>query len=253
MIISRNHGFAFIHNPKAAGTAVRKALEPFHDVSVEFWHQGWYEKQSRIIDLAHPTTDIWTAIPELEGLTTFGFVRDPYDRFESSIKEFERRHSKELGRMTKDRVLELLTPANIRYDWRFIHFCPQHFFFYLGNKCMVDKICRLENFDADWMSVNALIGNKFPSQVAKARVSHEDPDFDLLDYEDVLQHVNRLYLRDFLLFGYKMDGGLDVSHHSSRVEVIHDPAYAAFYRGSEESHVSFTEGELKSFKKSRAV
>lgn len=224
MIISHKNKWAFIHNPKACGTSIRNLLNQYHDDSVQYWHQGWDSTEQRVVDMAHLQTSYWyadTMVPD--DYTTFGFVRDPYTRFLSARNETRRRHPQLFG--SEADFLKMLTPANIRYDWRFIHFCPQHSFFFVGQKRVVDFVGKFETIDKDWKSILAILGQRMPSDVAK-ELPHLRPSPATAQglTQEEIQLVNDLYYRDFLLFGYDMNGELSSDTYASRMEIIHDPA-----------------------------
>ena len=245
VIISHKHKWVFVHNPKVAGTSVRKALAPYHDDEREFWHQGWFAPEDRVVDLAHLTADIWHPIVN-SGYTSFGFVRHPYDRFVSGLNEVMRRHCKDFVPDLKRFVMEQMTPANLRWDWRFIHLCPQHHFFFRGNKRVVDHVGRMENLDRDWNAVTSLIGLNI--QLPHERVGAL-PQHRLLEDSEVLDRVNSLYLRDFRLFGYQMQGSVDASTHSERIAAIHDSSRFTFFTAIELDAIKFTDGERISLRK----
>jgi len=257
MIISQRHELAFVHNPKVGGTSIRQAIGHLHDGPIPFWHQDWDPNSDRVVDLAHLTVDQWDdpdVIPA--NYFTFGFVRNPYTRFWSALNEFLRRHGQYMP-ITKDNISMMLTPANIRYDWRFVHFCPQHAFFYQGNRCRVDFIGRQERMERDWAAVAALTGNVMPAALPeeKARATTADLyDPDLKDQAFVQNLINRLYLKDFQLFGYDMVGNLGIRDvHADRIEVIHNPLLVPWFHGQELGALSFTPGERKSLEAQRAT
>lgn len=254
MIISHKHKFVFVHNPKVAGTSIRKAFANLHDDDQTFWHQGWSESESRVIDLAHLTADTWPALVP-ETYTVFGFVREPYARFLSGLREVMRRHSGELfgtSRPSFSVVLDFvlssaLSPANIRYDWRYIHLCPQHHFFYVGAKCKADKVCAVENLEREWTGLQSLLGLQV--DLPHERRSSSDDLLDaLLTHPQVVGKINSLYLRDFQLFGYNMHGTVPTNLYSERIAVIHDPARKAHMMSRDISHIPFTDGELRSLR-----
>ncbi len=230
MIISRAHHFAFIHNPKVAGTSIRKAIESYHDYNMRFWHQDWSEDANRVVDSAHiPYDDLSdTTKAVLSKCFVFGFVRDPMERFLSAVAEFRRQHADwSASKLSVNALLTTwLTPANVRHDWRFTHFCPQHYFFYSGNKCKVDYLGRHSTFSDDWKHIQALIGIQFaPLNNARHRVI-EAPE---VMSNESLVHFRRLYYKDYLLFGYGIPQLIDptgvpyVNTHEQRVEMIHTP------------------------------
>lgn len=264
MIISHKHRFVFIHNPKVGGTSIRKALAPFHDSEQQFWHQGWDRSENRVVDLAHPTYSQLIRVlinEDCDQYSTFGFVRDPYTRFWSALGEFHKRHGEKF-RLSSSNLDLIVTPAAIRYDWRFVHFCPQWMFFYAGNGVsrVVDKIGKIENFDADWLSIRKELHlMELPAELPHERRAQER-GLDISELSNdpkVIAHINRLYLRDFQIFGYPMlkpeayPNGLRGKAYDDRIEAIHNPVIAAHYDGTEEQHMTFTPGERTSLEKAR--
>lgn len=266
MIFSNEHRFIFIHNPKAAGTSVRAALEHLHDFKMKFWHQMWSKAEHRVIDRAHLTAGQW-AINDQDGDSTehqffkFGFVRNPYDRFWSAAKEFDRRHGDHL-RLTPENIELLLTPANIAHDWRFIHFCPQHMFFYRLGKCIADFIGRYEHLEQSWDHIVGQLGNAGISH----RLSHErkspeaDPEWlrQLKASSDVWHHIGKLYQQDFATFGYEMKYvPLYQDTHADRVEVLHNPLCRPlldqYLERSGPLKFTFSSGERKELEKYEAA
>jgi hypothetical protein len=245
VIISHKHKWVFVHNPKVAGTSVRSALAPYHDDSREFWHQGWFPPEDRVIDLAHMTADIWHPIVDPR-YTSFGFVRHPYARFVSGLTEVMRRHCKDFAPDLRRFVMEQMTPANLRWDWRFIHLCPQHNFFFRGSKRVVDHVGRMENLAQDWAAITSLLG-------LNINLPHERvgaiPQHTLLEDPEVLNRINSLYLRDFQLFGYRMLGTVEASSHSERIAAIHDNSRFTFFTQTDLDQIQFTEGERISLRR----
>jgi hypothetical protein len=236
MIISHKHKFAFVHNPKAGGTSIRKALTGYHDHPQALWHQGWLASEERVVDLAHLPASTWTKIVDPE-YTTFGFVRDPYTRFVASMAEFQRRHG---GEFTVDETLNMLTPANIRYDWRFIHFCPQHVFFFNKDERVVKMIGRLEDFPFDWETVTNRIGLgtiDLPRERSSAKTS-------LVMDDDTLDLIFELYHLDFVRFGYlPRNSKFRTEGHAARVELIHNPNKRPSLKCDYTRDIEFSAGE----------
>jgi hypothetical protein len=224
----------FVHNPKVAGTSIRKSIEHLHDVDFKFWHQGFFN--DRVHDLAHiPYNDL---SGELKGVMAnsfvFGFVRDPLERFFSSYAEFKRQHTDwypaKLG--INEFIRGCLTEANARYDWRFIHFCPQHYFFYTGNKCIADFIGHYKSLGDDWSRAQSL--GKFetkPLTNARHREHQSSTQKELLSVASLVV-LNRLYERDCRLFGYPPilnPEDIPADTHEYRIEQIHSPEVTQSY------------------------
>lgn len=255
MIISHKHKFLFVHNPKVGGSSIRKVLAPFHDAATSFWHQGWDYDENRVVDMAHLSAYQWLVDDAVADLFKFGFIRNPYDRFFSALNEFIRRHSDSFPNLTVDKLELVLTPASTRYDWRFVHFCPQHVFFYVSGRSVVDFVGRHEHMERDWAAVSALTGSvfrpKLPIEHERKSTGDQFPPEWRVDRR-VIQLVNRLYHRDFLLFGYDMDGPIGLLNtHADRVEVIHNPPLISRFSGLETESLAFTPGEQISLHKRR--
>ncbi len=235
MIISHKHKFAFIHNPKAGGTSMRKAFEKYHDHETVFWHQGWLEAEERVVDLAHLQMDYWGGIVPAD-YKTIGFVRNPYDRFRSSMAEFQRRYSDEF---TIEQTLDMLTPANIRWDWRFIHFCPQHYFFYDYAERSFTQIGKMEHLEEDWERALEWLG------LDHEEIPQERPSLkiDMEFTPKVMQLIWDLYHKDFNLFGYttKTWSTFKTKSYADRIEAIHNPNRHPYL---DSDSIAFTPGEL---------
>lgn len=90
MIISHQHRFVFLHNPKAAGTSVREALARLDSYEGRFW--GVRYTRAGLVDLAHmPAATLVSLYPELlpvlRDYTVFAFTRAPVPRFVSAFNE----------------------------------------------------------------------------------------------------------------------------------------------------------------------
>lgn len=81
MIISRSKQFIFVHNPKAAGTSIQKALQQYDDAKRLKKHT----KHETITGLRGRTK------LKLSTFFIFGFVRNPWDRF-ASLFYFMKQH-----------------------------------------------------------------------------------------------------------------------------------------------------------------
>lgn len=245
MIISHAHRFAFLHNPKVAGTSVRAALGQYHDHPKTFWHQGMYN--GRIHDLAHiPFNDLLDEDADAVrkgALFIFGFVRDPIDRFWSALHEFRRQHGDwSIARLpADDLVCSVLNERNIACDWRFIHFCPQWRFFpatvsnvHGGVKLEPNvAIFKHEEFTESWACITERLsthGTGIPSSITLSNARHRATAKIEDLSEAAVARLHKLYAHDFRLFGYgnwrfscKHNPAEDYNTHWKRVEAIHGP------------------------------
>ncbi|MFW2541576.1 hypothetical protein ACN2XU_02960 [Primorskyibacter sp. 2E107] len=145
MIISHKHRFVFFHNPKAGGTSVRSAMEPFNDIGFGLWHAAPEQTAGKTVDRAHLGVaefagfypDLWETVRAYD---LFCLVRDPRKRFLSSVSEYCRTFtdtdlrlvSPEEGRDMVMRVMgDLARKGNaeaVTEDFSLTHFKPQHLY-----------------------------------------------------------------------------------------------------------------------------
>jgi hypothetical protein len=214
MIYSVEKRFLFIHNPKVAGTSVRKALQKYDSSGEKYWRPYYVEKYDRIVDRAHIQASEYE-VHSLEEISdrffTFGFVRNPYERFLSAWEEFKLQHNLDDYEDINDWAIANINEIAVRYDWRLIHFCPQHYFFYVGQKCVADFIGKQEFLNQDWLRVQNIIGVNEPlGHFNKKRDSVQSRLTDILS-EETISLINKIYAKDFLYFNYPMHDAKPVS------------------------------------------
>lgn len=240
MIVSKSHNFVFVHNPKVAGSAIRSRIEEFHTAERIFWHQGYVPELDRMVDLAHLTyQEASRILPEVRTYFSFGFVRDPYERFISAFNEHCRQH---------DRVLDIndldalgIDEISARFNWKFVHFCPQHYFFCKNGKIQTDYVGRYENLEESWSYVQGKINIEHEC-LKVVRNSEESYGVEFLSPE-VIRWINSFYRLDFQIFGYERIGDIrpiPAEDHYSRVNKIHTLGFL-----SAEEVRNLTEGERK--------
>lgn len=154
MIVSDSKSFVFVHNPKAAGTSVRKILDPYRNPGTDYWGFRLYPPIGRIVDIAHTPLDVLLQIQpdlimKLQAFNSFGFVRHPVQRYFSAVHQFLRNFTsdlnskivladKELFDRYVDRfALTALNRDGVELDYRFAHFIPQKRFFFIYNVQLV--------------------------------------------------------------------------------------------------------------------
>ena len=239
MIICDPLKFFFIHNPKAAGSSIRKRLLPFNTSKIELWHQRYIPALDRIADLSHlAALDVPHVVDVPSDYFRFGFLRNPYRRFFSAIKEHSRQNSVDLStpELISEFVLRSLTPANVRFSWQYSHFCPQHFYFYAGNKLVADYLGRQETLQEDWRKILAILG--LPEELADLPHERQTEGSDTADIcslsEPAVARINQLYARDWFYFGHyfteSMVGPLPSGTHGDNVVNVRDfAARTTFY------------------------
>ena len=229
MIISNTLKFFFIHNPKVAGTSVRKSLLKYNSSEIELWHQRYIQSLDRIVDMSHlAARDVTHVLDIPEDYFKFGFIREPYDRFFSAVKEHSRQNSIDLSskEVLSEFVLNSLTPTSVRFDWNFSHFCPQHYYFYEGNRRIADFIGNHSNIESDWKKILCVLQlDPELHQLSKERFTGSES----MSYDSILKRlslpalyrINQLYAKDWFWFGTyfqsKMLGGLPSGTHQDNV------------------------------------
>lgn len=247
MIVSDRHNFVFIHNPKVAGSSIRKALLPYNDSSIELWHQRFIPELQRVVDMSHLSAAEFATLTDAccfyapSDAFYFGFVRDPYARFVSALREYSKQNNVDVW-SSPEKILEFvdrhLSHANIMYEWSLSHFRPQYTFFYKGGKRIADFIGRFDYLQEDLNRVWAYLNLGFPPKLGHERdTGHpmrlEDPE---LTFGPALERINRLYARDWLLLGpelgdSKMVGKLPHGLHVENVENVRTPEGRWTYYG----------------------
>lgn len=168
MLISDEHGFAFIHIPKCAGTSVRAQLSPFADFVMKGGGEhpalGW-------VDRAHvPLFALREHFPEawdrLQGKRSFAVVRDPRKRFRSSLmqhasfylnKNLDEASEEEVAR-NADEVISRLRAADRLLPSELVHFQRQSDYIYLDGEKFVDEVAPLEKIGRLYAGLSGMIG-----------------------------------------------------------------------------------------------
>jgi Sulfotransferase family len=231
MIISHKHRFVFVHNPKAAGSAIRKAISHLHDDGITYWHQRFVPELDRVVDAAHLTLhDIAICRPDIMDYTFFTVVRETMSRFASAWCEHLRQHPDSFGPPGSDInewVAKNMDETNFRFNWKYVHFCPQHYFSEHSSHAKRNHnptpviVLKKESLDYDW----AMLKKKIPAlngvSLPRERVR---PDSHL----DVLASVSQTTLVRVLSL-YAADHGKSFHEeayyttHCENINGIHSP------------------------------
>lgn len=220
MIISEKHRFAFIHIPKCAGTSIRTMIREADPDRFQQWGWSWMPRHQRYGDTAHmPLVDLTPPLlNQVRNFRTVTIVRDPLDRFHSSVEQHFSQHEYRARKSVEEFVFEL-NSTNIRYDPAYVHFCPQHYFIAIGQKVHVDDILHFE--DESWQDKfrQILIEQGMPEDklvLPELNKREEQTHTPLSD--DALTHLYMLYKRDYALLGYTppMTGTFDLNTADSK-------------------------------------
>ena len=204
MIISDNYKFCFIHIPKCAGTSIRTMIQEADPGRFQQWGWNWMPRHQRYGDTAHmPLIDLPpNLLGQVRKYRAITVVRDPLDRFYSSVEQHFSQHNYRAHKSVEEFVFELNT-TNIRYDPSYVHFCPQHYFLSIGDTTHVDDILRFE--DETWQDRfrDILIAQGMPKEklVLPELNRREKPDREPLS-EEALTHLYMLYKRDYAMLDY---------------------------------------------------
>lgn len=190
--LNRRTGALFIHVPKCAGTTIARQVPLSHG-----------HRSASFLRWAEP--DLFRRS------FTFGFVRNPHDRFVSAYHYLRSdRTSARDGRFGQRYlahyesfetfVRDLRKPAIRDAILSWMHFLPQTF--YLSDRSgnvLVDYVGRLETFAEDLDFINARTGLTLKNEVARAT---DHADFRAHYTSETAEIVADIYSEDFATFGY---------------------------------------------------
>ncbi|MDI6004293.1 sulfotransferase family 2 domain-containing protein [Cobetia marina] len=220
MIISDRYKFVFLHNPKCAGTSVRKTLSDYDDRYSFYW--GFDTHLNKKIDKAHMPLYLFKTYRHndfklLSEYTCFMFTRHPLKRFISSYNEIKKNRydafvnneisddeyvdgvNDFVSNMTQDRVMGK--------EIYFRHFTKQTLFSSLANKNYLDVVIKLEDMQHGISKLNFF--NSTVASSLKENILHKNKKIlpKSLSYQEILtqrsiDQLNDLYMDDFLMFDY---------------------------------------------------
>ena len=221
MIINHKNKFIIFHIPKCAGKILRKTFQSEKtDTGDAWWHWSYSQDYAAWQDLAHGplnelrNLEIWNLVMKY---TTIAVIRNPYNRFKSSLNEHKTWHKRESDK----EILDELDEIRISRDPRYIHFCPMHLFTHIGNKRFVDFIAHQETLvdDLRYIGYTAGFNESFFKQLETIPVP--EPVREQMPLADNLTSIiNRFYIRDFQLFNYPMINSKKDSEDKSLFEKI---------------------------------
>ena len=216
MVISDTKKFIFLHNPKTAGSALRKELITRYDTRNNFyWGLVRNDAMNLRIDKAHMPMDIFRVLyPKdyelLDEYFVFSFTRNPFDRYVSSFFEYIKHHRKDivLADKTKADILELLTDFTDTLDREAIdhktmyrHFMPQHKIIYDGIKCKSDVIGKIETIDEDFARIKNLAD--LDDAIQLSRRNQKPKRLGGITLSDkIIKKILTIYERDFIYFNF---------------------------------------------------
>ena len=176
MIISDTHKFAFVHIPKCGGTSVRSTLARFDDRASQYFDKGRAPHGALgELDYPHiPLAILREYFPAdfecVASYTAFAIVRNPFDRFPSSV--FQRIRTTNSGRISSDdirqeidQVIESLlgyAPSEPILAPDLIHFSRQRDYVSLGERRVVGNVYSLDEIPSLISAVSELTNESIP-------------------------------------------------------------------------------------------
>ncbi|HQT67051.1 MAG: hypothetical protein B7Z78_12760 [Rhodospirillales bacterium 20-60-12] len=212
MIISHNHKFIFLHNPKCAGTSFREAIAFYHDDPMPFWGYTTDPYWGGMVDLAHLRLwEIQILYPAIfHCLTIYNsltFVRPPLERFISAFGYHHKMFRPDIDLPYLDRTAQIdlierfmsetLTRDAVRTDVRLVHFSPQSWFTRLPGGQMIRHILPLTPDNLNTHSFT-LLG--LPRAYVDRQNRGSDDLSHLAEHPAVQDFVGQFYHQDFALF-----------------------------------------------------
>ena len=210
MFIDDQKRIIFVHNPKAAGSALHVLLKDLFrlkgdqrsDPEPHLHHRNFQQ----ILDLN----------PEYRKYYSFAMVRNPWSRLLSGYLDFtQNRMHQYSGQIIFDRPLlseyenfkDFVMNMENSVCINDVHFLPQHLYTHAGNKS-VDIIMRVENYSDDVDNLMNKIGfpnyrREYPHyDVRIHRTTDHGHYTEYYDPESV-NKVAQIYAKDIALFGYQ--------------------------------------------------
>ncbi|MHB2149543.1 sulfotransferase family 2 domain-containing protein [Calditrichota bacterium LG25] len=183
MIIIDSKKIFFIHIPKCGGTTIRKLLAPVDDTFLNLKENEELLLKGNI-DIAHlPLFSVEEFLPyiyqKILYYDTYALIRDPYERFASSltqrIKMYKKLNLREMNKnelkIEIDEVIDYLrknNTSNKLLDVEYIHFQKQKDYIYNKNQKIIKYIYTIEEIDQLIITLVEKINDKRVSYSFKA-------------------------------------------------------------------------------------
>jgi len=187
MIISNEHKFVFVHIPKCAGSSVRKQLESIDGIDSSFAGIVDHPVLGQI-DLTHLPLSVlrdhfFDTFKKIQHYQSFAVLRDPYERFPSSMfqrlrmygtKPVEVMNRREFSAAV-DRTIEILCGkrANELLPYDLIHFQKQRTFVYVDNTQFTQTLVPLGDVRLLFKQLGEIVHAPFEEQLTREKF-HEN-------------------------------------------------------------------------------
>lgn len=208
-ILSHRHRFIFIAVPKTGSHsirfALRSALGPEDEEQVSLFVSRRIDRPGFLeIQHGHQTAlEVREAIGEQmwQDYLSFAVVRNPWDRFVSYVAFMMRDN----GAFQADPAAAMRRVLDNPARQSRVHLRPQHDFLVdQQGHCMVNRVCRLENLQAEFGDLCRDIGMAAPVLEKRNASAHRH----YADYYDaeLTERVGVLYAQDIAMLGYAFGG-----------------------------------------------
>ncbi len=213
LLISNRHKFIFVHVPKAAGTAVTRALEPYADNHPRqglrrlLSHLPVPESPESVAFRMHVSAR-WARLKlpaeVYDGYRKFCVVRNPYDRAVSLYHYLSQRTDHHLyervSRLSFKGYLDYLAKRRRSKN-------PTQLFYVADAKGqpIVDDILRFENLNGDFANLCGDLGMPDKVELPIRNASDHDPYWEYYADDYSRELVKDLFAGDFQTFGYSTD------------------------------------------------
>lgn len=187
MIISDEYNFVFVHIPKCAGTTVRAPLQKFDSRNGAFTSRVDEHANLGNLDYVHiPLFVLRDYFPEefeaARRYWSFAVVRDPFDRFASSVSQHVNMYSnkpiqkRKLGEIKRyvDEAIEYLSHqpgGQHRLPPEYIHFQKQVDYVRLDGELLMDSLYAVDEIDQLLADVGQRIGWSLTDGERKSKAS----------------------------------------------------------------------------------
>lgn len=160
MIIVENHGLAFVHIPKCAGTTVREQLVKLDDTASQFAGVQTHPQLGRIDYMHLPLGVLAQYFPDTFGALTrldvYAITRDPQARFQSSVSEYLKRiQNRRMAELSSadlqsvvEEVMRKLENAPEVFPYEIAHFTPQCAYIFYQNRQIAQHTFALDHIEA---------------------------------------------------------------------------------------------------------
>lgn len=210
MVINDRHRFVFIHVPKSAGRSMKQALEALpgnnsrwpaasNHEPLSVFRARWRQRRSLADRILRRSPD---------GYTTFGFVRNPWDRIASLYRYLTEKSSRKPGVHTLKSFEDFLLQADDGVAWiNELHSFRRQTDFFTDEhgRTRIEFVGHFEHLEEDVARVGDLLGIGFRMPHIN-RSSNSDRDYRQ-DYRSdrLVAIIRNRFGRDIEQFGYEFD------------------------------------------------